>query len=152
GETLRLREDRAQAARRGTLRGVLRETARAPARGGVGVLRHRRREGRGAPEDRRALSEARGREVHRDLLGAHPAVAAVARGAGCAGPGPHAEEEEGDRVKLSTGWHSERLGERVGVARWGTFGTPVVLFPTAGGDAEEIERFHVIDSLKELID
>ena len=55
-------------------------------------------------------------------------------------------------MKLATGWHSQRLGERVGVARWGTFGTPVLLFPTAGGDAEEIERFHVIDALSELID
>jgi esterase/lipase superfamily enzyme len=55
-------------------------------------------------------------------------------------------------VKLATGWHSQRLGERVGVARWGLFGTPVLLFPTAGGDAEEIERFHVIDSLLPLIE
>ena len=55
-------------------------------------------------------------------------------------------------MKLATGWHSERLGERVGVARWGTYGTPVLLFPTAGGDAEEIERMHVIGSLKDLID
>ena len=55
-------------------------------------------------------------------------------------------------MKLATGWHSQRLGERAGVARWGVFGTPVLLFPTAGGDAEEIERFHVIDSLSELID
>jgi esterase/lipase superfamily enzyme len=55
-------------------------------------------------------------------------------------------------VKNSTGWHSERLGERVGVTRWGTFGTPVLLFPTAGGDAEEIERMHVIDALSGLID
>jgi esterase/lipase superfamily enzyme len=55
-------------------------------------------------------------------------------------------------VKLATGWRSDRLGERVGVARWGTFGTPVLLFPTAGGDAEEIERMHVVGSLKGLID
>ena len=55
-------------------------------------------------------------------------------------------------MKLATGWHSERLGERVGIARWGSFGTTVLLFPTAGGDAEEVERFHVIDSLSELID
>ncbi|MEP7028158.1 MAG: alpha/beta hydrolase-fold protein [Candidatus Eisenbacteria bacterium] len=54
-------------------------------------------------------------------------------------------------MKLATGWHSERLGEYVGIARWGTFGVPVLLFPTAGGDAEEIERFHVIDALGELI-
>jgi len=55
-------------------------------------------------------------------------------------------------MKLATGWYSERLGERVGVARWGLFGTPVLLFPTAGGDAEEIERMHVVGSLQHLID
>ncbi len=27
------------------------------------------------------------------------------------------------------------------LVRWGTYGQPVLLFPTAGGDAEEIERF-----------
>ena len=55
-------------------------------------------------------------------------------------------------MKLATGWHSPRLGRHVSVVRWGTFGTPVLLFPTAGGDAEEIERFHVIDSLAGLIE
>jgi esterase/lipase superfamily enzyme len=35
----------------------------------------------------------------------------------------------------------------VTTVRWGTFGTPVLIFATAGGDAEEIERFHVIETL-----
>ena len=38
------------------------------------------------------------------------------------------------------------------LVRWGHFGTPVLLFPTAGGDAEEVERFHLIAALRELID
>ena len=38
------------------------------------------------------------------------------------------------------------------LARWGTFGTPVLVFPTAGGDAEEIERFHLVDACGDLID
>ena len=38
------------------------------------------------------------------------------------------------------------------VARWGHFGTPVLLFPTAGGDFEEVERFHLVGALRELID
>lgn len=38
------------------------------------------------------------------------------------------------------------------MARWGHFGAPVLIFPTAGGDFEEIERFHLIDALGELID
>ena len=54
-------------------------------------------------------------------------------------------------MKLASGWKSERLGQQVSVVRWGDYGVPVLLFPTAGGDAEEIERFHVIDSVGELL-
>ena len=36
--------------------------------------------------------------------------------------------------------------------RWGHYGTPVLLFPTAGGDAEEVERFHLIRVLGPLLD
>jgi esterase/lipase superfamily enzyme len=38
------------------------------------------------------------------------------------------------------------------VVRWGHFGTPVLLFPTAGGDAEEMERFLMIDALRPLLE
>ena len=55
-------------------------------------------------------------------------------------------------MKLTDRWYSERLQQEVSIARWGHFGTPVLIFPTAGGDCEEIERFHVIDVLSELID
>jgi esterase/lipase superfamily enzyme len=54
--------------------------------------------------------------------------------------------------KLRTNWYSERLGQEVLVVRWGEVGAPVLLFPTAGGDAEEIERFHVIDVLAPLLE
>jgi len=50
-------------------------------------------------------------------------------------------------VKERTTWFSERLGREVTVVRWGTVGTPFLIFPTAGGDAEEIERFHFISTL-----
>jgi esterase/lipase superfamily enzyme len=43
------------------------------------------------------------------------------------------------------------MHQDVTVVRWGHFGTPVLLFPTAGGDAEEIERFHMIDVTEPLI-
>ena len=33
------------------------------------------------------------------------------------------------------------------MVRWGTVGTPFLIFPTAGGDAEEIERFHIVTAL-----
>lgn len=38
------------------------------------------------------------------------------------------------------------------LVRWGHYGTPVLIFPTAGGDAEEIERFLLIQALAPLID
>jgi esterase/lipase superfamily enzyme len=54
--------------------------------------------------------------------------------------------------KDTTHWHSPRLERPVQLVRWGHYGTPVLLFPTAGGDAEEIERFHMITVLQPLID
>jgi len=50
-------------------------------------------------------------------------------------------------VKQRQSWYSSRLERDVTVVRWGTFGTPFLYFPTAGGDAEEIERFHIISTL-----
>ena len=38
------------------------------------------------------------------------------------------------------------------LVRWGTYGQPVLLFPTAGGDAEEVERFHLVGVLGPLIE
>ena len=35
--------------------------------------------------------------------------------------------------------------------RWGTFGRPVLVFPSAGGDAEEIERFGLVDACGQLL-
>jgi esterase/lipase superfamily enzyme len=55
-------------------------------------------------------------------------------------------------VKLKTSWYSERLGQEVGVVRYGHFGQPVLLFPTAGGDCEEAERMHLIGALSPLIE
>lgn len=49
-------------------------------------------------------------------------------------------------------WRSERLGREVSLVRWGTIGQPVLLFPTAGGDAEEVERFHLVDACAPLLD
>ena len=49
-------------------------------------------------------------------------------------------------------WDTARLPETARVVRWGHYGTPVLLFPTAGGDYEEVERFHLIGALGELID
>jgi len=51
-----------------------------------------------------------------------------------------------------TRWHTPRLEQDVQLVRWGHYGTPVLLFPTAGGDAEEVERFHLVRMLEPLID
>ena len=55
-------------------------------------------------------------------------------------------------MKAATRWYSSRVQRDVLVVRWGHWGTPVLLFPTAGGDAEEVERFHLIGALWPLID
>jgi esterase/lipase superfamily enzyme len=55
-------------------------------------------------------------------------------------------------VKTVGRWHSERLRREVTLVRWGTYGQPLLLFPTAGGDAEEVERMHLIGALGPLIE
>jgi esterase/lipase superfamily enzyme len=55
-------------------------------------------------------------------------------------------------LKHTHRWHSPQVEQEVQLVRWGTYGTPVLLFPTAGGDAEEIERFHLIGALMPLIE
>ncbi len=55
-------------------------------------------------------------------------------------------------MKATERWYSARMQQHIGLARWGHYGTPVVVFPTAGGDAEEIERNHLIEACGELID
>ena len=44
-------------------------------------------------------------------------------------------------MKQTDRWYSSRLGTEVSVARWGEVGVPFLIYPTAGGDFEEIERF-----------
>jgi esterase/lipase superfamily enzyme len=49
-------------------------------------------------------------------------------------------------------WYSPRLEQDIGLARWGHYGTPVLLFPTAGGDAHEIEREGLLAACAPLVD
>ncbi len=56
-----------------------------------------------------------------------------------------------DLNKDAVSWYSPHLEQEVRLVRWGHFGKPVLLFPTAGGDAEEVERFHLVGALSELI-
>jgi esterase/lipase superfamily enzyme len=55
-------------------------------------------------------------------------------------------------AKRSEKIRSKHVGADVQVVRWGTFGTPVLLFPTAGGDAEECERFKMLVALRPLVE
>lgn len=55
-------------------------------------------------------------------------------------------------MKAVETWYSERLHRPITLARWGTFGTPVLVFPTAGGDAEEIERMGVVLACGPLVE
>jgi len=55
-------------------------------------------------------------------------------------------------TKRSETIRSRHVGQDVLCVRWGFFGTPVLLFPTAGGDAEECERFKMLVVLRPLID
>ncbi len=52
---------------------------------------------------------------------------------------------------VKTRWYSERMRAEATLARWGHFGQPVLVFPTAGGDAEEIERFLMLKVLDPLV-
>ena len=40
-----------------------------------------------------------------------------------------------------------RCSRSITLARWGHYGVPVLVFPTAGGDAEEVERHHLVGHL-----
>jgi esterase/lipase superfamily enzyme len=54
--------------------------------------------------------------------------------------------------KVAQRWRSPHLGQEVLAVRWGHAGTPLLLYPTAGGDAEEGERFKMIHVLEPAIE
>lgn len=54
--------------------------------------------------------------------------------------------------RVSESWYSSRVKRAVQVVRWGEEGTPVIFFPTAAGDAEEVERFLMVDALSPLLE
>lgn len=55
-------------------------------------------------------------------------------------------------MKDSITWFSPRLRQDITVVRFGHYGQPVLLFPTAGGDAEECERFLMVRALAPLLE
>ena len=52
-----------------------------------------------------------------------------------------------EEQKKKWDWHSDRMEADTTLVRYGTYGKPLLLFPTAGGDAEELERFFLIKVL-----
>jgi esterase/lipase superfamily enzyme len=55
-------------------------------------------------------------------------------------------------MKVTDRWFSDRMQRPISLARWGHYGTPVLAFPTAGGDSEEIERNHLVSACGDLIE
>jgi esterase/lipase superfamily enzyme len=56
-----------------------------------------------------------------------------------------------DDGKVAERWFSGRIQHEITVMRWGTFGTPVLVFPSAGGDAGEAERFGLVGACEPLL-
>ncbi len=51
-----------------------------------------------------------------------------------------------------TSWYSGNLGMEMPLVAYGHAGFPLLMFPTAAADFLEYERFHLIDSIKPLIE
>lgn len=49
-------------------------------------------------------------------------------------------------------WYSPRTHREMTLARWGHYGVPLLVFPTAGGDAEEVERHHLLAALGDAVE
>ncbi len=56
-----------------------------------------------------------------------------------------------DALRVRERWYSDRLQADITVVRWGVLGVPVLVFPTAGGDAEEIERHGLVNACGPLL-
>ena len=57
-----------------------------------------------------------------------------------------------DSWKAFERWESDRMQQPISLVRWGHYGVPVLVFPTAGGDAEEIERHQLLAHLTSFIE
>ena len=55
-------------------------------------------------------------------------------------------------IKTASKWYSDRMQQEISLVRWGHWGTPVLIMPTAGGDAEEIERRGALGAVWHLVE
>ncbi len=83
----------------------------------------------------------RGCVLHRALLGPHPVLAQ-----------DRVRPALSVAVSVEQVWYSDRVEQQVRLVRWGETGVPVLLFPTAGGDAYEADRMGLIGSLHPLLE
>lgn len=51
-----------------------------------------------------------------------------------------------------TAWFSHRLGREMPLVAYGHAGYPLLMFPTAGADFLEYERFHLVEAIRPLIE
>jgi esterase/lipase superfamily enzyme len=56
-----------------------------------------------------------------------------------------------DALRVRERWYSSRLQMDITLVRWGVMGVPVLVFPSAGGDAEEIERQGLVNACGPLL-
>jgi len=54
-------------------------------------------------------------------------------------------------VKVAERWFSDRVQSEITLVRWGAFGAPVLVLPSAGGDAEEVERHGLVEACAPLL-
>ena len=54
-------------------------------------------------------------------------------------------------MSVSTRWYSSRTEQDIELVRYGHYGQPVLLFPTAGGDAHEAERQGLVEACSGLL-
>ncbi len=55
-------------------------------------------------------------------------------------------------IKTGSSWYSDRMQQEISLIRWGRWGQPVLLLPTAGGDAEEVERMGAVGAVWPLVE
>lgn len=55
-------------------------------------------------------------------------------------------------MKTVERWRSPRMDHEITLVRWGHDGAPLLWLPTAGGDAEEVERHKMVGVLGDLIE
>ena len=54
--------------------------------------------------------------------------------------------------RRTTGWYSHNLGMEMPLVAYGHAGYPLLMLPTAAADFLEYERFHLVESIRPLVE